>query len=151
MQSSTMYVAPGGVALPEPPATGSEVADLLRQLLEVQREHLALQRAQQAAQDTQSRWRAFVARWEQEFPSLAADCRQVLPILERAYLSLIQEMIERVKTEEALDFDNEFVLGDFLDRYGVRLSQLGSILGQIGPLAEAAPVRSEDGPPRSEG
>jgi hypothetical protein len=34
--------------------------------------------------------------------------------------------------------DNEFVLGEFLDRYGMRLSQLGTILSIVAFLAEAA-------------
>ena len=45
------------------------------------------------------------------------------------------------------ELDNEFALGEFLDRYGIRLGLLGNILGQLGPLAEAAPVRTDDAPP----
>jgi hypothetical protein len=121
----------------------------MKQMLEVQREHLALLRAQQAAQDGPSRWRAFLARWENDFPGLASDCKQVLPQVERSYLTMIREMIDRLKAGDADDLENEFALGEFLDRYGIRLGQLGNILGQIGPLAEAAPVRTDEAPPQT--
>ena len=32
----------------------------------------------------------------------------------------------------------EFSLGEFLDRYGMRLAQLGNVLNVLGPLADAA-------------
>jgi hypothetical protein len=41
-----------------------DALDLLRQILEVQREMLTLQRNSAAAHDTGSRWRAFLARWQ---------------------------------------------------------------------------------------
>ncbi len=116
--------------------------DLLRQLLTVQQEQVSLFKAQHANQDSGSRWRSFLARWEDEFPQIAASCREALPILERAYLSLIRDLTERLNTQEGDNLDNEFVLGEFLDRYGIRLSQIGNILGQLAPLAEIAPVDS---------
>ena len=36
-------------------------------------------------------------------------------------------------------FDSEFALGEFLDKFGMKLGQLGQIINQIMPLAEAAP------------
>ena len=34
--------------------------------------------------------------------------------------------------------DNEFALAEFLDRYGIRLGQIGTLLSVVGPLAEVA-------------
>ena len=39
--------------------------------------------------------------------------------------------------------DSEFALQDFLDRYGMRLGQIGNILNLVAPLAEAAGTQSE--------
>lgn len=146
---ASMFVVPTSVKMPDPPPAQLEAADLLRQILEVQREQLATQRAQQASSDGPSRWRAFLGRHDRDFPNLALDCKQILPQLERSYLTMVREMIDRLSTEDASDLESEFALGEFLDRYGMRLSQLGNILGQIGPLAEAAPVRTDDAPPSS--
>jgi hypothetical protein len=38
-----------------------------------------------AAHDSGSRWRAFLARWREDFSELPEACRQAVPILERTY------------------------------------------------------------------
>jgi hypothetical protein len=123
-----------------PPSTSNpEVADLLRQILEVQREQLNYQRTAAAAHDAGARWRAFLARWQNEFPDLADSCRKALPHLERCYGQLIRDLTEKLTSDEESGLDNDFALQEFLDRYGMRLAQLGTILNLVAPLAEAAP------------
>lgn len=140
---SSIVVSPPLVHLPDPePAPASEIGDLLRQLIDVQREQLALLRAQAAAQDGSAKWRAFLSRWQNDFPEIGSDCRQVLPLVERAYLTLMQELTDRLKDEDGDGLENEFALAEFLDRYAMRLGQLGTILSQLGPLADAAPPES---------
>lgn len=126
---------PAGPPVAEP-VPASETADLLRQLLEVQREQLALQKTAAQAHDTGSRWRAFLARWQNDFPELPEGCRHALPILERSYGSLVNELADHLRQNGSLD--NEFTLNEFLDRYGMRLSQLGTLLSVVAFLAEAA-------------
>jgi hypothetical protein len=126
----------------EPPAAPPavpETVDLLRQILEVQREQLAYQRAAAAAHDMTARWRAFLSRWQQEFPDLSEGCRRAMPALERSYGRLISELIERLNEEDDA-LENDFGLQEFLDRYGMRLAQLGTILNLVAPLAEAGPA-----------
>lgn len=135
-----IYVTPPAIRLPDAPVGGGgEVADLLRQVLDVQREQLTVLRAQAAAQDAAARWRAFLARWHEEFPDVGMACKQVLPVVERAYLALVKELTDRVRDEDG-GLDTEFALNEFLDRYGMRLGQLGAVLTQLGPLADAAPA-----------
>lgn len=129
---------PGGL-----PPTNAEVADLLRQMLDVQREQVGLMKAQQVAQDNLSRWRAFLGRWAGEFPEIGGACKQSLPALERTYLLLLRDLTERVK-ELGPDLEDEFVLGEFLDRYGTRVTQLGNIISNISPIADAAPTPPPD-------
>lgn len=130
-------VSPAVPSRPATPGGASESVELLRQLLEVQREQLAQQRAAAAAHDMTARWRAFLARWQQEFPDLADSCRKALPHLERCYGQLIHELADKLNEEED-GLDNEFTLQEFLDRFGMRLAQLGSLLNLVAPLAEAA-------------
>src|SRR5690348_15059100 len=98
--TAPIYVTPPLVRLPDPgpqPAAGPEVADLLRQVLEVQREQLAVMKVQTQAQDGAARWRAFLSRWQADFPDIGSACKQVLPVVERAYLGLIQELTDRLR------------------------------------------------------
>ena len=136
-----LYVTPSmPVAPPEPHGTfPTEIGDLLRQILDAQREQVALLRALVAAQDASAKWRAFLARWSGDYPELGGACRKVLPDLERAYLGMLRELTERLRTEDPADLSDDFVLNEFLDRYGMRFSQLATVMTQVGPLAEAAP------------
>jgi hypothetical protein len=110
----------------------------------LQHDQIALLKAQAASQDGGAKWRSFLARWEADFPRIGAACKQALPMLERAYLGLVRELTERVNAAEA-ELEDEFVLGEFLDRFGIRLGQLGNILSQLAPLADAAPTPVENG------
>ncbi len=134
-----LYAAAPAVRLPDPAPPGpGDVADLLRQVVDLQREQLAVLRAQAASADQAARWRGFLARWNGEFPGVGGACKRVLPVVERAYLGLIQDLTDKLE-DDAGGLDTEFALAEFLDRYGVRLAQLGAVLGQLGPLADAAP------------
>jgi hypothetical protein len=139
--NSPIEVTPFAATPVEPPkevGPGTETLHLLRQLLEVQREQLNLTRAAAAAHDAGARWRAFLARWRGDFPGLSDSCREAILILEKAYAALIADLVEHVRQDGSDGFDSDFALQEFLDRYGMRLAQLGTILNMVGPLAEAA-------------
>lgn len=151
MNNSPIYVAPPNLKLPaapaSPPAVG-ETPELLRQLIEIQREQLVLARNAAIAADNLTRWKNFLGRWHDDFPLVGLACKEVLPIVERTYLRIIQELADRLRGEDPDDLDSEFVLAEFLDKYGVRLSQLSTIIGQLSPIADATPAPA--GPPVEE-
>ena len=115
----------------------SFLADLLRQILVIQQDQLTHMRNAAAAQDAGARWRALVARWKEEFPDLSDGCRHAMPVLEKAYGALVAALVEELRDQGPDALDTDFALQDFLDRYGMRLGQLGNILNLVGPLAEA--------------
>jgi|SRR5581483_240582 len=132
-------VAP--VQSPPPPAAAAGdgmgiVTDLLRQILDVSKEHLNHARAMAAAHET--RWRSMVNHWREEFPELPTACKEVLPTLEKAYGSIIAALAEELRDKGSEALDNEFALQDFIDRYGMRLGQMGHVLNLVAPLAETA-------------
>jgi hypothetical protein len=129
---------PPALTIQGPPGVPTnELTELLRQLVTLQQEQVSLLKTQQANQDGGARGRSFLARWEAEFPGIGTACKQALPALERAYLSLVRELTDKLAAEpDALT--DEFVLSEFLDRYGMRLGQLGNLLSQLAPLADAS-------------
>ena len=137
---ASIIVSSPMLRLPDsPPALGNaEAADLLRQMIELQREQLGLMRARHAASDDKARWQNFYNRWAGEFPELPGRCKGVLPSLERALLELVRDVSERLGDDE-VDLGSEFALAEFLDKYGIRLAQLGNILGQVGHLSNVVP------------
>jgi hypothetical protein len=116
---------------------GSDAAELLRQLLETQREQLNCLRTMAAGHDVMARWRAFLARCRRDHPELPDACRKALPILEHSYGSMIVALAEELRQNGQDALESEFALQDFHDRYGMRLGQLGNLLNLVGPLAEA--------------
>jgi hypothetical protein len=114
------------------------MTDLLRQIVDIQREQLTHLQAFSAAHDTSSRWRAFLARWRDDFSDLPEACRQSVPILERTYGKLIAELTDHLCENGNEALDSDFALQDFLDRFGMRLAQLGTILNLVAPLADAS-------------
>ncbi len=127
--------------------SGELLVHLLQQILETQRQQLAQMQATAAAHDAGARWRNLVARWKEEFPELPQSCKKALPILEKAYGSIISSMIEELQDNDEDALYNEFTLQDFIDRYGMRIGQLGNILNLVGPLAE---VGSQNESPKGE-
>lgn len=128
-------------ASPPPPPAGNpavEQVQILRQILEAQREQITLLQHLNAAHDAGARWRAFLARWREDFPHLAGACKEAVPVLERTYGKLISELTEHLRDNGDDALDNDFGLQEFLDRYGMRLAQLGTILNLVSPLAEAS-------------
>jgi hypothetical protein len=146
MNAPLYVMPPPTVPLPDaPPQPVPVVPQLLRELIALQEQQVGLLKAQAANHETGGRWRAFLARWAEEFPGVGTACKQALPALERAYLSLVREVTDRVNAAENGELEEEFALSEFLDRFGNRLGQLGNILGQLGPLADASGNAAEKG------
>ena len=137
--TAPVYVMPPALTVHGPAeAPPNELAELLRQLIALQQEQVSLLKVQLANQDSTARWRAFLARWEEEFPGVGVACRQAMPAIERAYLTLVRDAVEKIAEDPDMLTD-EFSLAEFLDRYGTRLGQMGNLMGQVVPLADAAP------------
>lgn len=126
-------------AQPVPNSVPADQLELLRQILEVQKEQLMLTRAVAIANDSGHRWRNFLAKWGEHYPDLSRSCKEVLPYLERALLEMMTDLSDRLQDEGPDAIDNEFTLSEFLDRYGMKINQLGTILNLVTPLAEAVP------------
>lgn len=122
-----------------PQSVPANPVELLRQILEAQKEQNALLRHLIIANDGGLRWRNFLNRWNEQYPEMAVGCKDVLPHLERAYMEMMNELTERLRDDGDDALDNEFTLGEFLDKYGMKLGQLGQIINLVTPLAEAAP------------
>jgi hypothetical protein len=138
--NSQFDVSPFSVTSIEPAkdqAPGAEAVHLLRQMVEMQREQTMLLRAIAAAHDAGARWKAFLGRWREEFPDIPEGSREAIQVLERSYAAMLAELIDHLRQNGSGALDTDFSMQEFLDRYGMRLAQLGTILNQIGPLAEA--------------
>ncbi len=140
--NSQFDISPFSVPSIEPPkehATSAEAVHLLRQVVDLQKEQMMFLRAIAAAHDSGARWRAFLGRWRDDFPDLPDGAKDAIMVLERSYASMLAELVDHLRQNGSGALDTDFSMQEFLDRYGMRLAQLGTILNMIGPLAEMSP------------
>ncbi|MGF1578590.1 MAG: hypothetical protein ACFCD0_04430 [Gemmataceae bacterium] len=144
----------------QPPRTGDgntsnqlllQLLESQRQILEVQKQILTQLQATAAAQDPTNRWRHMLTKWDNQFPDLPQTCREVLPMLERAYGVVLEALTEELADGEKDALDNEYALQDFVDRYGMKVGQLGNIMNLVAPLAEAGAPRESSSSTGKEG
>ena len=131
-------VAPPTPALtPAAPPTVDSTTELLRQILEIQKQQLALFRETRTEENLQARWRSFLLRWKGEFGHLPSSIAQIMPSMERAFLNLLDSLTNHLMNEETENLSNEFFLSEFLDRFANRTGQLGTLLSFLGQIVEA--------------
>lgn len=135
-------VAPPTPALIPPSGPPSESSsELLRELLEVQREQLSVMRTAHTESGNHARWKNFFSRWEDEFGHLPGALKSTLGKVEHAYLRLMEDVTQQLSDEDGGIVD-DFTLNEFLDRYAMRAAQLGALLNLLGQMVEA--VRTEE-------
>jgi hypothetical protein len=83
-----------------------------------------------------------LSHWGQEYPEFAEHCKKAYPMMERAYIQLLANMVEELAQRDD-GLENEFAIQEFIDRYGMRIGQLQHLLGIIGPISEAAKQADE--------
>lgn len=125
--------------LPPLPLGVPELADLLRQQIDLLKHQINVSKAIYAQGDSSARWKSLMARWADDFPDVGRDCKRVLPMVERAYLTKMKEVTDRLEEADTDELENDFTLGEFLDKYAIRLQQLAGIMHQLAPLADNAP------------
>jgi len=116
----------------------SQTLELLRQNLEMQRQGLELAReSAQVARDQRARQIAEIERWQQAHDVVIEPCREALSQLEQVHASLMNDLAGYVRDHHDDMMDGEFILSEFVDRYGPRLAHLNTMLAVLRPIAAA--------------
>lgn len=117
-----------------------ESIELMRQLVELNKDQHQCLKTMLANQDQSARWKGYLSRQSQVLPELGDSCKRALPHLEKALGHMVQDLTDRIN-EESECIEEEFFLQEFLDRYGTRLNQIGTLINLVGPMADACPPR----------
>ncbi len=129
-------------------AVGNEMILLLREILAAQDRQNELLEEMVNQMNTNQRQRANeLGQWKQANPLLARDCRiaaEALGKVQTEYLvSLTQEINDNYETLR----DGEFMLNEFIDRFGPRLAHLNGLLQVLSQLSSAASPASTPNTP----
>lgn len=122
----------------------SQTLELQRQALELQRQSLELQReTTQTARDQRTRQIADLERWQQSHSDVLGVCKQTLGQLEQIHSSLMSDLSSFVSENQENLVEGDFMLSEFVDKFGPRLAHLNTMLAVLRPLA-AAPIKASE-------
>jgi hypothetical protein len=114
----------------------SEQADLLRDVLNAQERTNELLEDLVATMATQQKQRASeLHQWRNAHPKLAVACREAAEALSRVQIEYLDRMTDDINDQSEDMVDGEFVLNEFIDRYGPRLAHLNGVIQVLAQLS----------------
>lgn len=135
--------------LPQGAAPGNtEIVSVLREMLSAQdRQNELLEELVSQLGAAQRQRATELGQWKQANPHLARDCRlaaECLSKVQTEYLvSLTQEINENFESLR----DGEFMLNEFVDRFGPRLAHLNGLLQVLSQLSSTpSPANTPNSP-----
>ena len=117
-------------------STQSEVVALLHQLVIGQdRQNELLEEMNENMQHNQRSRSGELQQWKDANPILARRCRAAAEALSQVQTEFLQSLTCDVNDNFEGMLDSEFVLNEFVDRYGPRLAHLNGVLQMLSQLS----------------
>ncbi len=115
--------------------------ELLRQLVVAQQQQNKLleQLVQQNAAVQQQRANE-LQQWKNANPQLAQACRQAAETLSRVQTQFLDNLTEEIAFNEENLVEGEFMMNEFVDRFGPRLAHLNGVLQVLAQLGTGEPA-----------
>jgi hypothetical protein len=112
--------------------------DLLRQLAAGQQQQIRLLEELVHQQVAVNKQRASeLQQWKNANPELARSCRRAAETLSRVQTQFLDVLTEEVADSEDHLIEGEFMLNEFVDRFGPRLAHLNGVLQVLAQLGSA--------------
>ncbi len=113
-----------------------EQTELLREVLAAQdRTNELLEELTNVMAATQKQKTAELNQWRNAHPELADACREAAEALTRVQIEYLQRMTEEVDETSEDMIDGEFMLNEFVDRFGPRLAHLNGVIQVLAQLS----------------
>jgi exonuclease VII large subunit len=130
--------APGNAANPNRPEDTLMVATLValtRQMIQHQeKQNQLLEQLLSATNQMQKQRQTELQQWKEANPHLAKACRKAADTLSRVQTQFLESMTEEIAENQEELLDGEFVLQEFVDKYGPRLAHLNGLLQVVAQL-----------------
>ena len=122
--------------LSQPSSSQEEVVALLHQLVIGQdRQNELLEEMVESAQNNQRQRAGELQQWKDANPLLARRCRAAAEALSQVQTEFLQSLTWDVSDSHGDMLDSEFVLNEFVDKYGPRLAHLNGVLQMLSQLS----------------
>jgi len=136
---SQIDVAQGAYASPPHPAGKGQEAEqtrLLRELLAAQdRQNELLEEMVGQFSNAQKQRATELGQWKQAHPRLARNCRMAAESLGRIQTEFLESLTQEINTNYENLLDGEFMLNEFVDRFGPRMAHLNGLLQVLSQLS----------------
>ena len=124
------------------PAT--EIITLLRMVIQNQeKQNQLLAETNQHLTAAQKQRQQELGQWKQANPELADSCRVAAETLGRVQTQFLDNLTRDIADNEESLIDGEFMLNEFVDRYGPRLAHLNGVLQVLAQLS-TTPAAAND-------
>ena len=80
-----------------------------------------------------------LGQWKQADPRLAKGCRMAAEVLSKVQAEFLELLTDEVNSNAEELLDGEFVLNEFIDRFGPRLAHLNGVIQVLAQLSSAEP------------
>ncbi len=122
-----------------PDITSNDVATLLKNLIQEQRRQTGLlEELVQQLGSAQRQRASELGQWKDANPSLSRQCREAAEALGTVQTEFIRHLTEEINDHSDAYLDGEFLLNEFVDRFGPRLAHLNGVLQVLSQLSSAA-------------
>lgn len=124
-----------------------EQTELLREVLAAQdRTNELLEDLAGTLVATQKQRASELHQWRNAHPALATACREAAEALTRVQIEYLDRMTEEINDTSDDMVEGEFLLNEFVDRYGPRLAHLNSVIQVLAQLSSVPnPANSQQG------
>ncbi len=116
------------------------VIELLRQMVASQQQQSRLleELLQQSVAANKQRANE-LQQWKNANPRLAKSCRKAAETLSRVQTQFLESLTEEIVDSEEHLIEGDFMLNEFVDRFGPRLAHLNGVLQVLAQLGSADP------------
>jgi hypothetical protein len=117
------------------------IVALLRQMLEGQKREITLLEEISTHLGHGHKQRQHeLNQWKEANPKLSQACRYATETLSKVQTQFLENITQDVFDNEESLGDSDFVLNEFVDRFGPRLAHLNGVLQVLSQLSAAAPA-----------
>jgi hypothetical protein len=111
------------------------MADLLRQLVVGQAQQNSMLETLIRQNKAASEQRAEeLSQWRGANSELASKCRSAAEILSRVQAEFLNSMVDEINENDEYLIEGDFMMNDFLDRFGPRMAHLNGVLQVLAQL-----------------
>jgi hypothetical protein len=124
-----------------------EQAELLREVISNQdRTNELLEELVSTVAATQKQRANELSQWRNAHPALASACREAAEALTRVQIEYLERMTEEINFTSDDMVEGDFMLNEFIDRYGPRLAHLNGVIQVLAQLSSVPnPANTQHG------